>query len=48
MMSHARAFRDEVMQLGLNLSASATKNIEEVLSGAKKWVKDPHALTRDN
>lgn len=43
MMEKARAFREEIKEMGINLSASATRNIEEVLSGAKQWVKDPHA-----
>jgi len=45
MMDKARLFRDEIRGMGINLSASATRNIEEVLSGAKQWVKDPHAQT---
>jgi len=45
MMDKARLFRDEIRGMGINLSASATRNIEEVLSGAKQWVKDPHAPT---
>jgi len=45
MMDKAESFRDEIRSMGINLSASATRNIEEVLSGAKQWVKDPHAPT---
>ncbi|GMH41028.1 hypothetical protein BSKO_08938 [Bryopsis sp. KO-2023] len=41
MMKEAQAFKDEITEMGINLSASATRNIEEVLSGTKQWVKDP-------
>ncbi|CAD7694653.1 unnamed protein product [Ostreobium quekettii] len=43
MMDKAARFREEIREMGISLSASATRNIEEVLSGAKQWVKDPHA-----
>eukprot|EP00210_Caulerpa_lentillifera_P005519 g5278.t1 len=43
MMERARRFRDEIQNIGIKLSASATRNIDDVLSGAKRWVKDPHS-----
>lgn len=44
MVDRAERFREEIRGMGINLSTSATRNIEEVLSGAKQWVKDPHAV----
>lgn len=44
MMEEAAEFRKEILEMGINLSASATRNIEEVLSGSKNWVKDPKDL----
>eukprot|EP00210_Caulerpa_lentillifera_P008049 g7686.t1 len=43
MMERAGKFRDEIEQIGIKLSGSALRNIEDVLSGIKQWVKDPHA-----
>ena len=43
MMERARAFHKEIQSIGIKLSASATRNIEDVLSGAKSWVRDPHS-----
>lgn len=44
LMEDAAEFRKEIEEMGINLSASATRNIEEVLSGSKHWVKDPKDL----
>lgn len=44
MMKEAQDFKDEITTMGINLSASATRNIEEVLSGTKQWVKDPRDM----
>jgi len=41
MMDEAAKFHKEIKGMGISLSASATRNIEEVLSGSKQWVKDP-------
>lgn len=43
MMDRASAFHKEIQSIGIKLSASATRNIEDVLSGAKSWVRDPHS-----
>ena len=43
MMERASAFHREIQNIGIKLSASATRNIEDVLSGVKSWVRDPHS-----
>jgi len=43
MMEKASGFHREIQSIGIKLSASATRNIEDVLSGAKRWVRDPQA-----